>query len=338
MDKISSLMEYFHNLIEDLYSQHLSLNGKVYITNFIYEYMLDDNKDFSELDENYFNCSEYINLDKKECLKNLMFAIYIMMKFYNNEQEDLYENVLLEDLDEVQIKNNLDNLFEIEDFGIDIVDKFLLYLDFSSSRKKKMALKLVNNKNFNDVFFNNDYIKTILISDINLEIPEVAMLFDDISEMYDLVNPTKVFDVENYKSIVDAYNDIQTDYNDLEQVRKKLIISSLKGNDIRQSQKKMKHWFSMMLKSIYINIYKKKQDAIDELTILDNNFFDLITKNEKTFEELFYKFTHDKQFSSYLIGSFYLNNVNKDLADYEDDEQVSKENKIEEKIKKYRIY
>lgn len=336
MDQISSLIEYFQNLIDDLYSQHLLLNGKVDITSFIYQYMLDDNKDFSELDENYFNCDEYSNLDRKECLKNLMFAIYIMMKFYNNEQEDLYENVLLEDVDEVQIQNNLDDLFEIEDFGIDIVDKFLLYLDFSSSRKKKMALNLVNNKNFNDSFPNNNYIKMILVSDINLEIPEIAMLVSDISDIYEVVSIDKNFYVKDYKSIIEATNDIQTDYENLEKVRKKLVFNSLKNKyNLDLSKGIMKHWFSIMVKSVYINIYTKKQNSTGILTKLDDQFFDLINKNEQTFEDLFYKFMHDTEFSTYLLGVFYFDNVDKDLIDYEKDEAIYQNQNLEEKIKKY---
>ncbi|MCI8777742.1 MAG: hypothetical protein HFI87_01110 [Bacilli bacterium] len=198
-----------------------------------------------------------------------------------------------------------------------------------------MALKLVNNKDFTELFFDSDYIKMLLANDLSVDIPEVAILVDDIAEMYDLGNSNEVFDTKNYKSINDASNDIQTDYKDLEYVRKKLLFSSLNNNGINQSQNVMKHWFIIMLKSTYINIYVKKQDGPDKLTELDNNFFDLITKNENTFEELFYKFMHDKKFSAYLIGSFYFDNVDKELVDFEEDERIYKENKIDEKIKKY---
>lgn len=45
MDKISSLIEYFKSLVDCLYHQYFSLEEKEDITDFIYEYMLDDNKD-----------------------------------------------------------------------------------------------------------------------------------------------------------------------------------------------------------------------------------------------------------------------------------------------------
>lgn len=338
MDKISSLIEYFKSLVDCLYHQYFSLKEKKDITDFIYEYMLDDNKDFSEFGKDYINCEEYDDLDKKDILEKIMYAVYFMTEFYLDEEEDLYENILLDDYTNTDIQNNLDELFKMEEFGLEIINNFLLYLEFSATRKKKMALKLVNNKDFTELFFDSDYIKMLLANDLSVDIPEVAILVDDIAEMYDSVNLDEVFDTKNYKSINDASNDIQTDYKDLEYVRKRLVISSLNNNVLKQSQEKMKHWFSIMLKSTYINIYRKKQNGIDELTVLDNNFFDLITKNENTFEELFYKFMHDEKFSAYLIGSFYFDNFNKDLVDYEDDERIYKENKIEEKIKKYCIY
>lgn len=335
MDKISSLIEYFKSLVDCLYHQYFSLKEKEDITDFIYEYMLDDNKDFSEFGKDYINCEEYNDLDKKDILEKIMYAIYFMTKFYFDEEEDLYENILLDDYSIIDIQNNMDELFKMDEFGLEIINNFLLYLEFSAARKKKMALKLVNNKDFTELFSDSDYIKMLLANDLSVDIPEVAILVDDISEIYDSDNLDEVFDTKNYKSINDASNDIQTDYKDLEYVRKKLLFSSLNNNGINQSQKVMKHWVSTMLKSTYINIYVKKQDGLDKLTELDNNFFDLITKNENTFEELFYKFMHDKNFSSYLIGSFYFYNVNKELVDFEEDERIYKENKIDEKIKKY---
>lgn len=332
MDKISSLIEYFKSLFDCLYEQSEKDEDTI---SFIYEYMLDDNKDFSEFGKDYINCEEYDALDKKDILKKIMYAIYFMTKFYFDEEEDLYENILLDDYSIIDIQNNMDELFKMDEFGLEIINNFLLYLEFSAARKKKMALKLVNNKDFTELFSDSDYIKMLLANVLSVDIPEVAILVDDISEIYDSDNLDEAFDTKNYKSINDASNDIQTDYKDLEYVRKKLLFSSLNNNGINQSQKVMKHWVSTMLKSTYINIYVKKQDGPDKLTELDNNFFDLITKNENTFEELFYKFMHDKNFSSYLIGSFYFYNVNKELVDFEDDERIYTENKIDEKIKKY---
>ena len=338
MKEIAHLIEYLKSLIDSLYYQCFSLEEPSEITTFIYEYMLDDDKDFSEFDKDYYNCQNYKDIDKKECLQNIMYAVYFMLKFYYRESEDLYENILLPDCSDTDVRNNLDELFRMEDFGTEIVDNFLLYLEFSSARKKKIALNLINNKEFIELFSDNNDIKMILANDVSLEIPEVAMLVEDISDIYELVNPDKIFDVKSYKSITEASNDIKNDYQDLEKVRKKLVIGSLSdSNDISQSQKKMKHWFSIILKSIYINIYKKKQNSIDELTILDNNFFELINKNEITFDDLFYKFMHDKKFSAYLIGSFYFDNIDKNLVDYEDDEKIYQEKQIDEKIKKYYI-
>lgn len=88
MDKISSLIEYFKSLVDCLYHQYFSLKEKKDITDFIYEYMLDDNKDFSEFGKDYINCEEYDDLDKKDILEKIMYAVYFMTKFYLDEEED----------------------------------------------------------------------------------------------------------------------------------------------------------------------------------------------------------------------------------------------------------
>ncbi len=338
MDEIKSLLEYFKSLIDCLYHQYFSMHVTDDITTFIYEYMLDDNKDFSEFSKDCFNCGEYEEIDKKDIFQKIMFAVYFMMKFYYDEVEELCEFNILESYNDAQLENNLDDLFKMEEFGLEIVNEFLLYFDFSAARKKKMALKLINNSEFLDLSFNNNYIKMLLNNDLGLNIPEVAALVDEIAEIYNSVNLNSNFDEKNYKSINEAADDIKTDYQSFDKVKRKLVVYSLNNkNGIIQSQKQMKHWFSVMLKSNYINIYKKRQNSINELSILDTKFFEMISKNEGTLDDLFYQFMHDKNFSAYLLGSFYFDNIDKELIDYENDEELCQEKQIDEKIKKYCI-
>lgn len=82
MKEIADLIKYLKSLIDSLYYQCFSLEEPSEITKFIYEYMLDDSKDFSEFDKDYYDCQEYDKIDKKECLQNIMYAVYFMLKFY----------------------------------------------------------------------------------------------------------------------------------------------------------------------------------------------------------------------------------------------------------------
>ncbi len=338
MDKIGGLLEYFKGLIDCLYDQFFSLNDKHDITSYIYEYILNEDNDFSEFDKDFFNCQDYQNIDRKECLKNIMYAIYFILKFYYEESKDLYENIFLDDCSSTEIENNMDELFEMENFGIDMVDKLLLYFEYPEAKRKKIAVNSLKNEEFMNLFFNNDYVLAILDNDINLEVPEVAIIVDDIVEIYDDVNPDKIFDVSSYASINDAYTDIQSDYKDLKKVRKKLLAKSLAQNcDIQTSMNYMKHLFSIILKSCYINIYNKKVNDPEDLTKSDFLFFNLINTNEIEFDEIFYKFMHDDKFSAYLIGGFCLDNIDKNIVDFEEDEEIYQKNNLDEKVKKYYI-
>lgn len=338
MKEIADLIKYLKSLIDSLYYQCFSLEEPSEITKFIYEYMLDDSKDFSEFDKDYYDCQEYDKIDKKECLQNIMYAVYFMLKFYYGESKDLYENIFLDDCSDMEIRNNLDELFVMEEFGTEIVDNFLLYFDYSEAKRKNIALNLIKNKEFIDLFKDDKYVMAVLANDINLEIPEVALLVNEISDIYDLVNPDKIYDVEDYTSVVTASADIQSDYDGLAKVRKKLIAKSLaKESNIQTAKKYIQHLFSIILKSNYINIYNKKINDPEVLTSSDYDFFNLINDGIVSFDELFDRFTHDNKFSAYLLGSFYFDNIDKNLVDFEGDEAIYQKNSLGEKIKKYYI-
>lgn len=238
----------------------------------------------------------------------------------------------------MEIRNNLDELFVMEEFGTEIVDNFLLYFDYSEAKRKNIALNLIKNKEFIDLFKDDKYVMVVLANDINLEIPEVALLVNEISDIYDLVNPDKIYDVKDYTSVVTASADIQSYYDGLAKVRKKLIAKSLaKESNIQTAKKYIQHLFSIILKSNYINIYNKKINDPEVLISSDYDFFNLINDGIVSFDELFDRFTHDNKFSAYLLGSFYFDNIDKNLVDFECDEAIYQKNSLGEKIKKYYI-
>ena len=321
-----SLIEYLRSLIDSLYNSCLSLGYNLdEITPFIYQYILDDNSDFSEFDKDYFNCDEYKTLDRKDCLKKFMYSTYFMMKFYYNEEDELYDNLLLDDSDNKQLSNTLDELFLTEEFGIEIVESFLHYLEITEVKRKEMAIKLIKNKDFIDLFGDNPYIVSLLEDDINLEIPEEAKLTNAIDHLYDGISYNFSFD------------DKETCSN-FQKIKKTLMLHSL-TKDIQLNKKDytLKHLFSLMLKSLYINIYFMKKTQYLEISDNDIKLFDIIDKNMMSFDELFLKFINDDKFSSYLIANFYFNNIDKDTNDYIEENEILKKNNLDEKIKNYSI-
>ncbi len=344
MEQMNEILAYFRGLIDNLCLELLSISERsddMDTISFIYNYMLDESKDFSEFNKDYFNCEGYENVDKKEVLKNIMYSAYCILKFYNKEEEDLYENVFLDDacIDNQQIHDNLDELFELEEFGKDIVDSLLQYFDLSEVKRKEMAICLVKNKDFMDLLGDDYYTVSLLRNDINVEISEEAMLVNTISKIYDLIDIDKVLEVGSYASLEDAYCKIYLDFSNLDKIKKTLMLNSLVKDINTQSDKQsIKHLFSIMVKSVYLDLYRKNSNReCLEMSNKDQLFYDLITENKITFDELFSKFVNDIEFSSYLIGSFYFNNVDKDSLDYEDDNRIYQNEKLDEKIKKYYV-
>ena len=321
-----SLIEYLRSLIDSLYNSCLSLGYNLdEIGPFIYQYLLNGNTDFSEFDQDYFNCDEYKSLDRKDCLKKFMYATYFMMKFYYNEEDELYDNLLLNDSDNKQINNTLDEFFLIEDFGLEVVESFLHYLELTEAKRKEIAIKLVKNQDFIDLFSDNNYLMSLLENDLNLEIPEEARLTNAIDSMYNGFEYNFNFDNE----------DMCANFN---KIKKTLILHSL-TKDIQLDKKDytLKHLFSIMLKSLYLNIYLMKKFQYFKITNVDSTLFEVIDKNLLSFEELFNRFVIDEKFSSYLIANFYFNNIDKDTNDYIEENEMFKKNKLDEKIKNYSI-
>lgn len=343
MEQINGLFAYFKSLIDDLYSEWFSISDVTDDSeiSFIYKYMIDDSKDFSEFDKDYFNCEQYKDIDRKLALKNLMYSVYCMVKFYHKEEEDLYENVFLDKtcIDNEQIHSNFDELFELEEFGKDIVDCFLYYSNRSEAKRKEMAMYLIKNKNFMNLLGDDYYTVSLLVNDINMEISEEAMLVNTISNIYDLIDMDKVLEVKSYTSMEDAYEKFYSDVTNLDKVKKTLILNSLvKDLNTQSDTQSIKHLFSIMVKSVYLNLYIENSNSdFLKMPKRDKSFYDLINENKITFDELFYKFINDSEFSSYLIGNFYFNNVDKNSLDYEDDNLIYQNEELDEKIKKYYV-
>lgn len=186
MDKMVSLIEYLKSLIDCLYNQCIYLGySDEEIEPFIYNYMIDYNKDFNEFNMDFFNCEDYKNLDKKECLQNLIYAVYFIMKFYYNEQSELYENFAFDYFDIEQIHNALDDLFYNESFGLDLIDNFLIYLEFSEAKRKEIAETTLANNNFLKLFYKDKYVMALLVNDYNLDVSEEASLVNQINNIYE---------------------------------------------------------------------------------------------------------------------------------------------------------
>lgn len=339
MEKLNSFIEYLKSLFISLSHNVISLGYEPdECSNFIYHYMLDDSKDFSEFDLDYFNCEEYDNIDKKFCLCDLMFAVYVILDFYSAKDE-FSKDTILSIIDCYDENNEIfRDLFQLDDFGIQVIDTFFNYLEFSEARRKKISLKLCKNKDFLDFCKKNKYLYAVFLNDISLNVTEEAYLVDDVISIYEDVNTFKQCYANNLELLNDINQTVISDYEGLNKVKKILMLKSL-VNDLKSNKKNyyIKHLFSIMLKNIYSDIYLSKINHSRKFNDCDNNFFNLISSNNLSFDELFMKFVYDEKFSSYLIGNFYFYNLDKDQIDFEHNEYLCKKYNLDEKIKKYYI-
>lgn len=126
--------------------------------------------------------------------------------------------------------------------------------------------------------------------------------------------------------------------NNLKSVKKNLVLNSLiKDLNEKRCNYNIKHIFSLIIKNVYLNIYMSKINNNGKKEENANKFYEMINKNDLSFDELFSKFINDDNFSTYLIGKFYFDNLDKNMIDFEEDELCYQKYHLEEKIKKYYI-
>lgn len=337
MEKMNSFIEYLKSLFVSLSNNVISLGYEPSeCSTLIYHYMIDDSKDLSEFDLDYFNCDDYNGADKKSCLCDLMCAIYVMMEFYG-ANEEFSQNTILSIIDCYDENNRIfTDLFQIDDFGIQVIDAFFNYLEFSEARRKKISTKLCKNKDFLDFSLKNKYLYAVFVNDISLNVTEEAYLVDDVITIYEDVNIFKKSYDNSFIIFNEINKDLISDYVGFNKVKKILMLQSL-VRDLNSNKENyhIKHIFSIMLKNIYADMYLSKINHFREISEVDNNFLELIESNNLSFDELFRKFVDDEKFSSYLIGNFYFYNLDKDQIDFEKNEYLCKKYNLDEKIKKY---
>ncbi len=130
MDKMLVYIKYLIGLFEDLYNSAVSNNlnsGFESINSYIYNYFNDDRTNLDEFTKNYYNCDEYKKIDKKNCLYNLMYAVYILMNEYENTDNQKY----LEYLNSSSLKRNkmLRDIFSDFELCNDIIDTIQLFYE-----------------------------------------------------------------------------------------------------------------------------------------------------------------------------------------------------------------
>lgn len=338
MDKMLVYIRYLIGLFEDLYNNVVSsdLDSDYELINKnIFNYFNNNTTNLNEFNKDYYDCEEYKNIDKKNCLYNLMYAVYILMNEYENTDNLEY----LEYLNSSSLKRNRMLIDIFSDFELcnDIIDTFVVYLDYSEARKKKIALSLMKNKKYINICKKNKYNYALFLNDISLNITEEAYLVDEVVEICNGIKT--LFDIDLCCNNLDnIQNQIVSNVDDLEKVKKILSLRAL-VNDINSNKNfyYIKHYFSIMLKNLYCDIYFSNMFKSRVISDIDNRFCELINKNLFSFDDLFLYFVNDSRFSAYLIGNFYFNNITKDMVDFESDDSLYEKYNLNEKLKKYYI-
>lgn len=337
MDKMLVYIRYLIGLFEDLYNNVVSsdLDSDYELINKnIFNYFNNNTTNLNEFNKDYYDCEEYKNIDQKNCLYNLMYAVYILMNEYENTDNQKY----LEYLNSSSLKRNkmLRDIFSDFELCNDIIDTFVVYLDYSEARKKKIALSLMKNKRYINICKKNKYNYALFFNDISLNITEEAYLVDDVVEICN--NIETLFDISLFNNLHEAKNQIVSNVDDLEKVKKILSLKAL-INDINSNKNfyYIKHYFSIMLKNLYCDIYFSKIYDSEILSSVDNEFYKLINDNNISFNELFFNFVNNNCFSAYLIGNFYFNNITKNMVDFESVDNLYEKYNLNEKLKKYYI-
>lgn len=353
MDDYVGLIQYLKGLFNDLINRYVSLGYEYADINLqIYYFLINDSTNLSEFEENYINCEESVDIDKKDNLVHLLFAIYYLVSTYNesletnhdeNQEYDLKEeNIQLVMIKEALMNNDnetLNYLFQNEDLGIDIIDNFSIYLEFTEARRKKIASSLVSDENFMDICNENEFLATSLLIDLNLEVSEEAVWADNIARMYENVCDYNIGDdFSNLANVGELVEEISSDNKSFNKIKKELILKSLIHSiPLNDPKRTIKHIFCIMVKSVYSNIFCDQIENLKMVTNKDYEFFKMVNDPNLSVDDLFLRFVHDENFSSYLIGSFYIKNVDKDSVDFEYKQRLCDDNQVNEKLKKYNL-
>lgn len=326
MKKDIALINYLNSIIDSYINKFISMGyDEAEFSTIIYKFLVDENVDFSEFDQDYYNIEEFKSYDKKELIRSYICAVYYMMQCWDdNTNENYFCDILVNNkIDDPFIEQN----FNDENVGIELVDTFLTYLEFMPARKKRLVEKFRNDSNFEEVMDNNEMTRILYRVNKRLEVTEEEYVIDDFIEIYDLISSDSL---EKGKNLEPKF---------IFQKMKSYVFLTYLIKDLNSLGKipYIKKVFSIMIQNIYSEIHYSKINGIRTLTKLDDVFYELIDSNEYTIEQLFKKYINDDNFSNYLIKNFYLLNLDNDLFDLSNRNTVLCNDGKDEKLKKYTI-
>ena len=326
MKKDIALINYLNSIIDSYINKFISMGyDESEFSTIIYKFLVDENIDFSEFDQDYYNIEEFKSYDKKELIRSYICAVYYMMQCWDdNTNENYFCDILVNNkIDDPFIEQN----FNDENIGIELVDIFLTYLEFMPARKKRLVEKFRNNSNFEEVMDNNEMARILYRVNKRLDVTEEEYVIDDFMEIYDLISSDSLEKGQNLESKF------------IFQKMKNYVFLTYLIKDLNSLEKipYIKKVFSIMIQNIYSEIHYSKINGTRTLTKLDDVFYELIDSNEYTIEQLFKKYINDDNFSNYLIKNFYLLNLDNDLFDLSNRNTVLCNDGKDEKLKKYTI-
>lgn len=328
MEQYIAFVNYLNFIVKDFSDKLISLGYDVNdITVALYKNIVCEKINFHEFDNNYYNCEEYKDLNIANVLKYYIYAVYYLIQYYY-DSKNIGENPLCELLMNFDVTASIiEESFNEESIGIEMVDNYMIYTNFSEARRKRLIEKFEHDEHFDDVLKNNDMMKILYKINKNLAVTEEEYIIDDIMQMYDI--NIEDDEIENCDKI-----NIDTS----EKIRKQLSLGYfIKDLNSKHSTSYIKHAFSIMIKNIYAEIYFSRINEIRNLSDDDKKFYDLLESNVLSFEELFQKFLNDKVFSNYIINTFYLVNVDSNEVELQNRNLIFKDDGLETKIKKYII-
>ncbi len=330
MNNDVALINYLDAIVDDILNDLLASGyDDVMLPETFYSMIVNNVIDYSKFEKNYINCQQYSGLDINQLIKKYMYAVYYSMN-YKNDMEKVVENILCELLVTFDVNDPIvDECFEIEEVGVDVVDFFMNYKYFTNARKKRMFSFLKNDDNFSDALDCNDMLDILYSVNSNLEVTEEEYLIDDVLEIYDLLELKNIENNFNYS--VDRLEELAP------KVKNFLLLDNLVRNYGDNNNLSLKHEFSILLKNVYTEIYYSKINKLRKFNGIEKKYFNLITSNRLSFEEMFQKFICDEDFYKFLVKSFYLANVSSDSFELEERNSVLENSKMGEKIKKYKI-
>lgn len=328
MNEYISLINYLNSIVKDfsdkLISQGFDIND---VTVALYKNIICEKINFHQFDNNYYNCEAYKDLNIANALKYYIYAVYYLVQYYF-DSKNIDENPLCELLINFDVSASIiDESFCEEGIGIEMVDNYIVYTNFSEARRKRLVEKFEQDEHFNDVLENNGMMKILYTINKNLAVTEEEYIIDDIMQAFDA--NIECEEIENCDKVK-----IDTS----EKIKKQLSLGYfIKDLNSKNSTAYIKRAFCIIIKNIYTEIYYAKRSKGRKLSDNDNQFYNLIESNELSFENLFQKFLNDKVFSNYIINTFYSVNVDSSEVELQDRNSVFKKDGVEEKVKKYII-